>query len=254
VKLQGEDSLAAFSLQIGKLPTLIGDEYTFTFENMNIERGLLWNLEPAVSRGIQVNYTQGPLTLSLSWNDGTYSDQFGSLSGLASYAFNGGADTLAFAAGGNLASGPHFSALNNSSYYDLIYTHTSGPWTISPYVQYVNLPVFTKIGPPDSTQVWGGALLVSYFIDDNWKMAGRVEYEGSSGNPATTYNLIGYGAGSNAWSFTVTPTYQWKQWFVRADASYVDAGNVDVADFDGFGHSGTNKDQFRVMLELGLLQ
>jgi len=28
-----------------KLPTLIGAEYTFTFENMNIERGLLWNQE-----------------------------------------------------------------------------------------------------------------------------------------------------------------------------------------------------------------
>jgi Putative beta-barrel porin-2, OmpL-like. bbp2 len=32
-----------FSFQFGKLPTLIGAEYTFTFQNMNIERGLLWN-------------------------------------------------------------------------------------------------------------------------------------------------------------------------------------------------------------------
>jgi hypothetical protein len=40
-----------FSIEGGKLPTLIGAEYTFSFENMNIERGLLWNQEPAVSRG-----------------------------------------------------------------------------------------------------------------------------------------------------------------------------------------------------------
>src|SRR5438132_10407536 len=31
------------SFLVGSLPTLIGAEYTFTFENMNIERGLLWN-------------------------------------------------------------------------------------------------------------------------------------------------------------------------------------------------------------------
>ena len=47
-----------FSIQAGKLPTLIGAEYTFSFENFNIERGLLWNQEPAVSRGVQANYTR----------------------------------------------------------------------------------------------------------------------------------------------------------------------------------------------------
>jgi hypothetical protein len=38
---------------------LIGAEYTFTFENMNIQRGLLWNQENAVTRGVQVNQTMG---------------------------------------------------------------------------------------------------------------------------------------------------------------------------------------------------
>src|SRR5258708_15375075 len=41
------------SVEIGALPTLIGAEYTFSFENMNVERGLLWNQENAVNRGIQ---------------------------------------------------------------------------------------------------------------------------------------------------------------------------------------------------------
>ncbi|EQD39384.1 hypothetical protein B1B_15383, partial [mine drainage metagenome] len=54
----------AFSVLIGKIPTLIGAEYTFTFENMNIERGLLWNQENAVTRGIQANYGAGPLSAS----------------------------------------------------------------------------------------------------------------------------------------------------------------------------------------------
>ena len=40
-----------FSIEAGNLPTLFGAEYTFTFENMNIERGLLWNQENAINRG-----------------------------------------------------------------------------------------------------------------------------------------------------------------------------------------------------------
>src|SRR5215471_3554167 len=44
-----------FNVEIGALPTLIGAEYTFSFQNMNIERGLLWNQENAVNRGIQLN-------------------------------------------------------------------------------------------------------------------------------------------------------------------------------------------------------
>src|SRR5262249_9262077 len=64
------------SVQAGSLPTLIGAESTFTFQNMNIERGLLWNQEPAVSRGVQVNYAKGPFTAALSVNDGFYSNRY----------------------------------------------------------------------------------------------------------------------------------------------------------------------------------
>ncbi len=59
-----------FSVEGGKLPTLIGAEYTFSFQNINIERGLLWNQEPAISKGGQANYTIGPVALSLSFTDG----------------------------------------------------------------------------------------------------------------------------------------------------------------------------------------
>jgi hypothetical protein len=73
------------SFQIGALPTLIGAEYTFSFENMNIERGLLWNQENAVNRGIQVNQTMGKFTASLSWNDGFYSNRYSWLWGSLAY-------------------------------------------------------------------------------------------------------------------------------------------------------------------------
>src|SRR5438270_9164896 len=53
------------NILIGELPTLIGAEYTFTFENMNVERGLLWNQENAINRGVQVNGSFGKLSASL---------------------------------------------------------------------------------------------------------------------------------------------------------------------------------------------
>ncbi|HVE02534.1 MAG TPA: outer membrane beta-barrel protein [Rhizomicrobium sp.] len=253
VKLQGEGDWSAFSLEGGKLPTLIGDEYGFTFQNMNIERGLLWNVEPIVSTGVQANYSNGPLTISVSWNDGTYAKTWNWISGLVSYGFNGGADTVVFSAGGNLGKG-NFSFLNSGSVYDLIWTHTSGPWVISPYIQYNVTP---KGFLAKGSTVFGGALLTSYAFDDHWKLAGRVEYESESGHAGvfTTPDIIGYGPGSNAWSVTLTPTYQWKQFFARADVSYVTVGSGTPGFLFGSGplSAGTNKDQVRMMFETGIL-
>ena len=49
------------SFEIGALLTLMGAEYTFTFETINIECGLLWNQENAINRRIQVKQTIGRL-------------------------------------------------------------------------------------------------------------------------------------------------------------------------------------------------
>src|SRR6202030_3277899 len=145
VKLQAGKNT---SFEIGALPTLIGAEYTFTFENMNIERGLLWNQETAVSRGIQVNQTMGKVTASLSWNDGFYSNRYTWLSGSLAYA--NGPHSLSFVAGGNLGQ-TKFQTLatpvqNNGSIYNVIYTYTKGPLIITPYFQYTSVPTNKSIG------------------------------------------------------------------------------------------------------------
>src|SRR5437016_2507749 len=89
-----------FNLEVGALPTEIGGEYTFSFENMNIERGILWNQENAVNRGIQLSDTFKKLSLSVTWNDGFYSNVYNWIWGTAAYAFNS-SNTLSFAGGGN---------------------------------------------------------------------------------------------------------------------------------------------------------
>jgi len=241
------------SFQIGSLPTLIGAEYTFTFENMNIERGLLWNQEPAVSRGVQLNQTMGKVTASVSWNDGYYSNRYNWVSGSLAYA--NGPHALAFVAGANLGRTAFTSfstpIQNNSSIYNVIYTYTKGAWIIQPYWQYTQIPSDAKLGIPKTTSTNGGAILLSRAFKKGFSLAGRWEYIGSSGSTAQDALNLLYGAGSNATSVTVTPTFQYGGLFFRGDISFVHAGSFTPGDV--FGSKGTDNNQTRAMAEIGFI-
>ncbi len=244
-----------FSIMAGNLPTLIGAEYTFTFENVNIERGLLWNQENAVNRGVQVNYSQGPVAASLSWNNGFYSKSYTWLIGSLAYTINS-ANSLSFVGGGNLGFS-RFSNFatpvlqNNSEIYDLIYTYSAAPWIVQPYFQWTYVPRKPEIGVFQSTSTIGGAILASYALTDNFFLAGRAEYLGSTGNATDGAANLLYGPGSEAWSLTLTPTYQYRKFFVRGDVSFVQAMSYTPGDV--FGGQGRNPAQVRGVLEFGLL-
>jgi hypothetical protein len=243
------------SIMAGKLPTLIGDEYTFTFQNMNIERGLLWNQENAVNRGIQGNYSTGPFSLSLSLNDGFYSGKYSWVTGLVTYSIDSN-DAIAFDAGGNTSHSDRSSVAtplpqNNSSIYNLMYTHTDGAWTINPYLQYTHVPENAGLGIMHAGSTYGAAVLTKYSFDQNYSLAGRAEYIDSIGNAADGAPNLLYGQGSRAWSLTVTPTYQFNMFFGRFDASYTRA--FRITDGDAFGANGTQKSQGRLMLEAGVM-
>ncbi len=246
-----------FSIQAGKLTTLIGGEYDFSFENLNIQRGLLWNQTPTVSDGVQANYASGPFSLSVSLNDGFYSHSWNWISGLASYGFNGGADTIAVVASGNLGRNPDtlpFATpiLNNGSIFNLSYTHTSGPWTINPYLQYNTASADPFHGALKGADSVGGALLVNYAFDDHWKLAARAEYVGSTGSAAQdSVNMAIAGPGSKAWSITLTPTYQYKIFFARLEGSYV--GASDTTPGFAYGPTLDRSTQASVFLETGVL-
>ena len=244
-----------FSVLIGKLPTLIGAEYTFTFENMNIERGLLWNQENAVNRGVQVNYSAGPLSASLAWSDGFYSNRFNWLSGSLSYAINS-ANTVSFVGMGNAGQTNYFSLAtpiyqNNSDIYNLIYTYSSGPWMIQPYLQDTYVPANPAIGVGRGTATKGVAVLASYALTPHVSLAARAEYIASTGNANDGAANLMYGPGSKAWSITITPTYQDQDFFARAEFSFVQATNYTQGDV--FGPQGNNPTQARALVETGFL-
>jgi hypothetical protein len=243
-----------FSVEAGALPTLIGAEYTFSFENMNIERGLLWNQENAVNRGVQVNETIGHLSASVSWNDGFYSDRYTWVTGTVSYAFNG-SHTLAFVGGGNLGQTAFVTAAtpvqNNSDIYDVIYTYSHERWMIQPYFQYTTVAANAQIGITQGASTRGGALLINYNFKHGISLAGRGEYIGSTGSQSSgAVNLL-YGPGSGACAITLTPAYQKQGFFIRGDFSLVRA--LSFTPGFAFGPAGLDRTQPRGAVEAGFM-
>ena len=241
------------SIQIGELPTLIGAEYTFDFENMNIERGLLWNQENAINRGIQINQTLGKFAASLSWNDGYYSNRYSWLSGSLTYAQ--GPHALTFVGMGNAGHTAYQTAAtpvqNNSVMYELGYTYSKGNWIVQPYYQYTDVPTDLAIGIAKGASTQSGAVLLSHTLGHGFSLTGRGEYIASTGSASEgSVNLL-YGPGSSAWSGTVTPTFQKQRFFVRGDVSFVHALSITAG--NAFGETGADSSQTRGVLELGFL-
>ncbi len=244
-----------FSFMAGKLPTLIGAEDTFTFENVNIERGLLWNQENAINRGVQANYSRKKVSASLVWNDGFYSNRWTWITGMLTYTFNS-ANSVEFVGMGNLGhtgystiATPAFQ--NNSSIYNVIYTHTAKAWMIQPYFQYTHVPTYLQIGVGHATSTQGEAVLGDYTLPHHMSLAGRLEYISSTGNAGAGSASLLYGPGSNAGSVTITPTYQNKVFFTRGELSFVHIGSSTVG--DAFGNKGTETSQVRGLVEAGFL-
>jgi hypothetical protein len=257
-----------FYIQGGKMPGLVGAESAFTFQNFNIERGLLWAQEPIFSRGGQLGYTQGPLAYALQWTDGFYSNRYTWLTGSATYTLDP-ANSFVLAAGGNLAhtakvttTTPFFQTTatplfqNNETLFSLAWSYSSAPWTVTPWFQFTHVPASSSIGAFSSASTIGGAILANYSFADDSPLPGvslpiRFEYIGSTGSAANGAPNLLYGPGSNAWSITFTPTYQYKIFFARAEISHV--GTSSTTPGLVFGPNGTNTTQTRGLLEVGIL-
>ena len=250
------------SIQAGSMPTLIGSEYAFTYQNTNIERGLLWNQEPVISKGIQVNYANGPLSVSASINDGFDSDHYNWFSGLAAYVIDEH-NTIAVNGGFNFSHtltnkfrAPNTQ--NNSGILDIAYTYTNGPLVISPYFQYTTVYGDARTGVQRGAQTYSGAVLAKYSFTPEISLGGRYEYISTSSDacrpidgPFCAPTSLLYGPDSDAWTVTVTPTWQKGVVFARAEFSYVRIENLTPG--FGFGAAFNARDQVRGLLEVGVL-
>jgi hypothetical protein len=107
---------------------------------------------------------------------------------------------------------------------------------------------------PTGAHTNGGALLANYNFKHGFSLAVRPEYIKSSGSVTTgEANLLGYGSGTGAFSFTVTPTWVKDAFFLRGDISVVHLSNFVAGSSVGFGIGGTNTNQARGAIEAGFM-
>ena len=244
-----------FNVQVGKFNTLQGGENTFTFMNFNIERGLLWNQTNAVNRGVQANYAHGPLSISVALADGYYSKKYNWLSGTIGYNLSS-KDSVTFGAAASLSHNSKSTfatptVLNNGELYFLSWTHTDGPWTIQPYVQFGHVPTRESVGIAHSASTYGAAILGKYSVNNEFALAARAEVIKSTGSVNNGAPNLLYGQGSGAWSLTLTPTWQKGIFFARPEASFVHAWHVVPG--SGLGPQFNNKSQVRGLIEAGII-
>lgn len=260
----------AWSIQGGRMPTIIGSEAPFTFQNLNINRGLLFVQENVINQGVQLNWADGPWSVSVAGTDGFFSGEITWFTGNVAYKIDD-SNTIGINGGVNLGRqnvalrSPRYQFATplfqqNSGIFNINYTYANGPWIITPYFQYTNVEADQRLGILQGASTYGGALLAAYSFTDNFSLAGRLEYEEQSGprNSPLTPNLLGFGAGSNAFSVTVTPTFTWDRYFLRVEYAHVELGGITRGSLaagtlgTGFGRTGNRTSQDRYMVETGI--
>ena len=243
-----------FNLQAGKLATLAGQESTYTYLNINIQRGVIWNIETAVSRGLRGTFTGSKFNGALEVNDGYYSgNRLGVEGQITNTPSSSTTYAFVFVVPNSSAPANTTAAIANKRLYNPLLTYTTGKWQFQPYLLWVESPASKALGYTSAEHAFGGAFMGTYSLSSTWSLPFRVEYGKNGSTPTDTSpnaNLLGYGPGSSAWTYTLTPTYRKGVFFARAEASDVNVANLTPG--TAFGTGGVQSSQFRTGLEAGL--
>ncbi len=231
-----------FSIGAGKYAALLGQESPFTYQNLNIQRGIGWEMEPTISRGVQAAYTNGPWSLTLQENDAYYGGFQRAVEGLAGWSPSANTN-LQFAfivPGANTGPNPT-TTVGNKAEYDLMFTRQIGKLQLLPYFLWVNSPASAVLGYTRSEDAYAGVLLANWAFSS--ALSVPIRYENAANQSAVTdtglnADLIGFGPGSRVQTFTVTPTYRF--------------GNSIVARFEYSTLWGSSSQQ-RIGFEFGVM-
>ncbi len=245
---------ANLTVAVGKFSSLLGPEDPFTYQNINIERGLGWELEPTIVRGARLTYTNAAWSAAVEEDDGFYSGHLGTLSWTIAYAPSA-ATSLAFAAvTPPSGSGPNATtSIANKSEYDFMYARKIGKWNLQPSLLFVRSPAAASLNYIAEGRATVAGLLGSYEFSPRFSLGFRYEdaRDASSPNaPGANADLLGFGPGSAAQTFTLTPAYRLGTCFVRLEIARI-ALSAYRAGF-GFGRAGDGNAQTRIGLELGV--
>lgn len=218
------------SLAVGKFASLLGQESPFTFQNMNIQRGLAWSMEPTISRGVRGAYTNAKITATLEEDDAYYSGSSRAFQGLLGYTFspNTSAQFAAILPGRDVGPNPT-TTVGNKREYDLMLTEQIGKLQLLPYYLWVNSPSSHPLGYTRDERATAAVLMGVYQWSAPFALAFRYESVRNASDPSDSSanaDLVGFGPGSHATTLTLTPTYKFGNEILRLELSQV-RGSVD---------------------------
>ncbi len=244
---------ASWTFSAGKQATLIGQESGFTWQNVTIERGLGWLAEPTVSRGFRASYTQATFTGVLEYNDGFYSGRLSAIEGSFSWKASDRQNyTVAFILPKSDTLGNPTASIANERIVDAMTTQTFGHLTLTPYLQWVDSPKAPLLGYSGDERAFYAVMMGKYMFGPMWSLSARYEHavnRSTTADMGLNADLLGFGPGSNASTFTVTPAYVFGNSIIRAEYSNIQLGTYTPG--FGFGPHGRERSQSRFGLELG---
>ncbi len=258
----------------GQIGSLEGYESGIDWNNANQLTTEIFYVQNSQSRGVSANYTQGPINATVSFGDGYDTGVWNFIQGLITYTINSTnsvsiytADNLgrtglaSYAYGGGVTGGAPYYV--NSDMIGGFYSFTMGNLNLVPEVQYQIAKGDSKLGigtyDPASGNFYakassnlGAALFADYSLSSTspYSIGAWAEYWTSKGTADWFIGSDSEGVGAS-----VSPTWQYKDLFARADAGYIYLLHNKAADgVTSYGY-GDNKDhgEFVGTLEAGLL-
>lgn len=252
------------TLSVGQVGSLEGWESGVEWNNANQLTTEMFYVENSQSRGAELSYNQGPVSATVLFGDGYDTGVFNFLQAIGTYTFDANnAATLYY--GGNLGTtgiavksneGP--TAYQNSQMIGAFYSYTIGNLNLAPEAQYQYAKADAKIGISKPTYNFGAALFADYSLSATspYSIGAWGEYFTSHAAVADSSDGAWYiGPNAEGVAFSLSPTWQYKDLFARADAGYIyllnNKSSSGVA--YGYGGSGTDHGEFVGLLEAGLL-
>jgi hypothetical protein len=220
----------------------------------------LFYVQNSSSTGVMATLTEGPVTATAEFGDGFDTGVWNYAQGLVSYTIDSnnvaniyGAINLgrtgpgAFAyGGGTVGTG---NAYVNDEMIGGYYSWTSGSVNVVPELQYTFAKTNHLAGIDKSTSNLGAAVFGTYaFANTPYSIGGWVEYENSQGN----FDWF-VGPDSEAMGAAISPTWQYKYLYARANAGAIYLLNNKQFSTESYGDDGRGKVQFLGTLEAGLL-
>lgn len=205
--------MEGLKVDAGLLATNVGYEVAPSYGDANILRGLVWNFQPVYYTGARATYAIGGFNVYAEVNKNAFvpATSTGNNPG-SGFGVNGSLGAITAAV--NV-----LSTVNFKSIVDVILSTKLGGIDVAANIDYQTLAKAARTTGADDN-AYGAALYATFPMGAKVALPVRVEYvsDGTSG----IYGLESPGTSNTAWTFTVTPTYNFSDsTFVRAELALV---------------------------------